>query len=173
MNLEDSVKRARKQLLIGNVVAIIVAIAVLNSLANPNSSRIWIGGFLVSVLFYYRGLRTYLALFRHQRSLQMASSLSMPIDFGIILMSIALVIAGSAVVMPEYFKVSSPTVGTCWISVKGTMRPVACWSDNAKFQTISIATSAELCDDEVFILNFKDNQFHCLALHEDLRSMLP
>ena len=92
----------------------------------------------------------------------------MPIDVGIILMSIGLVIAGSAVVTPEYFKVSSPTVGTCWASTGDSVQPVACWSDKAKFRTISIVTSADLCDGEVVLSpKFEGDGFTCLALHSD------
>jgi hypothetical protein len=168
MNFEEYVNRARKQLLIGNAVAIVAAIAVWNSLANPNSSYVWTGGFFVSGFCYYRGLRIYLTLFRYQRSLRRTFPALMPVDVGLILLSIGLVIAGSSALMPEYFKVSSPAVGTCWASDGEAVQPVACWSGKAKFRTISIVSSAELCDSEMVLPpKFEGDGFTCLTLHRD------
>jgi|688.fasta_scaffold1164775_1 hypothetical protein len=168
MAFEDYVIHGRKQLLIGDAVAIIAAIAVWNSLSNPNSSYVWTGGFLVAGFCYYRGLRIYLALYRYQRSFRGPFTALLPIDIGLILLSIGLVIAGSSVLMPEYFKVSSPSVGTCWASDGETVQPVACWSDQARFRTISIVTSAELCDTEMVLPpKFEGDGYTCLALHRE------
>lgn len=168
MAFEEFVVQARRWLLIGDAVAIFAAIAVWNSLANTNQSRIWTGGFLVAGLFYYRGLKIYRAYFGYRRSFEGPLTALLPIDIGLILMSAGLVIAGSVVLMPEYFRVTSPSVGTCWAQVGETVEPVACWSNQAKFRTISIVSNPESCGSDLILQpKFEGDEFTCLALHRD------
>jgi hypothetical protein len=167
MDFEEYVVQGRKQLLIGDVVAIIAAIAVWNSLSNPNSSYVWTGGFLVAGFCYYRGLRIYFTLFKYRRFFRGLFNSLPPIDIGLILLSVGLVIAASAVLLPEYSRVSTPSVGTCWASDGELVEPVACWSNHARYRTISIVTGPELCLSEMVLSpRFEGDGFTCLVVHD-------
>jgi len=58
----------------------------------------------------------------------------------------ALVIFSTSQIVPEYFRIDSPTIGTCWGAVdNGYYVPIACWSGNANLKTVDYAYAAESC----------------------------
>ena len=45
--------------------------------------------------------------------------------------------SSSSQIVPEYFRIDSPTIGTCWGAVdNGYFVPIACWSGNADLKTV-------------------------------------
>ena len=58
----------------------------------------------------------------------------------------ALVIFSTLQIVPEYFRIDSPTIGTCWGAVdNGYFVPIACWSGNADLKTVDYAYASESC----------------------------
>ena len=55
--------------------------------------------------------------------------------------------AGTAFILgPEYLRVNTPSVGTCWAKADGELyKPIACWSSEAVLKTVAYTNSASKC----------------------------
>ena len=85
---------------------------------------------------------------------------------GIAVTSLAIA-AGSALILgPEYLRVSTPSVGTCWAkSDEKEFKPIACWASDAILKTIAYSNSESNCPtntDWIFPPDSTDTRYFCL-----------
>jgi hypothetical protein len=146
MELDEIQYAGRIQLLIFIGALVVSSIATAIAIAQPGASILWVGGFLIVIFAAYRSARIYFSLFRLRRYLH-SSPLS-KIDFGLIAISGVLLIVVLFTLLPEFVRVQSPTQGTCWAETEESseyLSPVACWSGDAIFKTVSQASSPSGC----------------------------
>lgn len=152
MDLEDVRHAARIQLLISSAALAVSGIATGVAIASPSASRIWVGGFLVAAYTGYRSARLYWTVFRLRTFF--AKAVFRPTDIVVIGCAACLLALVAAVLAPEYFRVLTPTVGTCWTADPENdeaFAPIACWSDSALFRTVRQVARPELCQTPVIL----------------------
>ncbi len=75
----------------------------------------------------------------------------------------AVVLLSTSIVLPEYFHVSNPGVGTCLHDNGGLGSPVACWSTSADYKIVGYAaTSVECGTDWYFDPSTDESRFTCV-----------
>ena len=135
--------------------------AIFNTLSSTGSSVFWFGGFLVALLNWYRVGKVWLAVKKAGVNLFVGKR-------AVIAISAIVIVAGSTFTLgPEYLKVDSPSIGTCWAKKDGNaFSPVACWSSEAVFKTAAYAYSEADCPsftDWVFPPDQTDKRYFCLV----------
>lgn len=136
------------------------SIAIYVSISSTGSSVIWYGGCLVALLHWYRSGKVWLT------SKKAGFSIFRGIRAGIAVTSLAIA-AGSALILgPEYLRVSTPSVGTCWAkSDEKVFKPLACWASDAILKTIAYSNSESNCPtntDWTFPPDSTDTRYFCL-----------
>ena len=136
------------------------SVAIFNTLSTTGSNVFWFGGFLVAILNWYRGGKVWLAARKEQISLFVG------VRAFVAILALAIVAGSTFILGPEYLKVSSPSVGTCWAKTDGEeYRPIACWSSQVVVKTIAYAYSEVDCPssaDSVFPPDQTDKRYFCL-----------
>lgn len=132
--------RVQRQLLFGLTWWSASAIAMYLALSSPDSSLYWYGGAIGAFFHWYRAIRLF------QVTSQAGFSALMP-QHVVTLIATAIVIAFSTTkILPEYSRVDSPTMGTCWAETNDdSFSPVACWSKEALVKTIGFASNSDSC----------------------------
>lgn len=151
-------QKAINQLLFGLTWWSASAIAMYFALASVDRTIFWFGGALGALFHWYRVLK----LFEFGR-IQRIKFLDQK-EFLLIAATLIVVVGSASKIVPEYFRMDVPTVGTCWAH-KGLnfYTPIACWSDQASLKTIYYSKSAEGCGTwEVFGPKGRESQFTCL-----------
>jgi hypothetical protein len=116
------------------------AIAMYFALSTTGDSVYWFGGALGSLFHWYRAFRMINATHKAGAKPLIKK------EAVLIGVTAFLVIFSTATIVPEYFRIDSPTIGTCWGDVgKGYMAPVACWSSSAVEKTMAFADIPEEC----------------------------
>ena len=157
----DIRKKAFMQILFGLMWWLGSAIAMYFALSSTGKTYYWYGGALGSIFHWYRA-------FKMIRATQNVGAKTL-IKNEIVLISITflIVLVSTAKIVPEYFRVDSPTLGTCWSKADGDyLAPVACWSTNANVKTIALTNSAETCPSEstgYFDPSARESRFTCLV----------
>jgi hypothetical protein len=112
-------KKALLQVVYGFLWWAASAVAMFFALEATGSTLYYFGGALGSLFHWYRATKIYMVT----RSVGVKKIL--PIETLAILATAILVVGSSVLIVPEYFRISSPTVGTCWASLDDAFVPVA------------------------------------------------
>lgn len=166
MNTDEVQHAGRIQLLIFGGALIASSIATAFSIANPGSSRLWVGGFLVAGFAAYKAARIYFALFR-LRPVYGSAAIAKP-DLGLISLAVVLLVIISMTLLPEFIRVESPTTGTCWAEStmdSESLVPIACWSGDAILKTINHVSNPSQCPYDGYLkVNSSDGDYACLGI---------
>jgi hypothetical protein len=158
--LDEVMNIATRQLLIGLGWWSASSIALYISLGSSGSSVLWYGGCIAALFCWYRFGKilfiSKLVAFNFFKGARTA------IFFGVI----AVVGFTASYIGPEAMRVTDPGIGTCWAEVDSNgYSPIACWADEARYQTIALTQSEAACPgitEYVFPPNANDFQYHCL-----------
>lgn len=151
-------QRAYNQLLFGCAWWAGSSVAMYFALTSTGSSIYWYGGALAALFHWYRAFK----LINITREAGITSLIQREkVIIGLIL---ALVIFSTTKILPEYVRISSPGIGTCWKdSSGGMMSPVACWTAGTIYQTTGRADTAELCGTDFYLQpDATDSLYSCL-----------
>lgn len=154
-------QKATKQILFGLAWWVGSFIAMYFALQSTGNTVYWFGGALGALFHWYRAYKIF--------AISKTEKLPLFKQNDYILIAVTLVIAFASLgkIVPEYFRIDVPTIGTCWAKTDGGLySPVACWSNNAEAKTVSFAESAEACGtNSYFQPTAKEERYTCL---EDL-----
>jgi hypothetical protein len=136
------------------------SIAMAIALSMTGGTFYWYGGALGSLFHWYRAAKMINAT-------RKVGAKPLIKNEGILIgVTAVLVVVSTATIVPEYFRIDSPTIGTCWGATEGQlMSPVACWSPNASVKIIAYANTSNLCPSETtgfFDPSSRESQFTCL-----------
>ena len=155
--LYEARKRVTRMVLIGAGWWAAAAIAIALALSSTGSSIIWFGGLLVGITYWWRAFQLH--------KITVDTGLKPFIEkerqiFGGVL---AAVVISAFVLVPEYIRVESPTVGTCWAegSSEGYL-PVACWSSNATLKTVELVEDEDSCYSDYVFEESTEGLYTCL-----------
>lgn len=151
-------QRAFNQLLLGLAWWAGSSIAMYFALTSTGSSILWYGGALGALFHWHRAYK----LINATKQAGIASLIQREkVVIGIIIVLVAL---STVKIVPEYMRISTPGVGTCWKDADGTnLAPVACWSGGTIYKTIGLADSAELCGTEWYLKpDAMESRYTCL-----------
>lgn len=137
------------------------AVAMFVALQSTGDTFYYFGGALGSLFHWYRAIKMYLA------TKEVGASKLLPAEKALVGGAILVVLITSATIVPTYFKVSFPTVGTCWAEgeTENSMVPVACWGGNAVVKTVALVESTDDCPSEAtgyFDPSYRESQYTCL-----------
>ena len=133
-------KKAFLQILFGLLWWMGSAIAMFFALSSTGGTFYWYGGALGSLFHWYRA-------FTMINATRKAGAKALVKNEGILIgITAALVIFSTSHIVPEYFRVDSPTIGTCWGAIDNEYYgSVACWSGKAVLKTVDYAYASESC----------------------------
>ncbi len=137
------------------------AVAMFFALQSTGDTFYYFGGALGSLFHWYRAIRMYLA------TKEVGASNLLPAEKALVGGAILAVLITSATIVPTYFKVSSPTVGTCWAEgeTENMMAPVACWGENAIVKAVALVDAIDDCPFEAtkyFDPSYSESKYTCL-----------
>lgn len=151
---------AFRQLCIGLAWWSASSIAIYVSLSSTGSSVIWYGGCLVALFNWYRSGKVWLAAKKD------GFSIFIGVRAGIAIATLCLAAGTAFILGPEYLRVNTPSVGTCWAKEDGELyKPIACWSSEAVLKTIAYANSESNCPSNsewIFPPDSTDPNYICL-----------
>jgi hypothetical protein len=151
-------RKALWQVWIGLAWWIATSIAVAASLGTSAGSVLWFGGIFFAIFYWYRARKIYRANF------QVGIANFSLTDIGSVIFSVAIVLVSAVYVLPQYFLVANPGIGTC-LSQNNSEgnKPVPCWSSSAKFKIIGYANSGITCTEQWFMNpSSTESRFTCL-----------
>ena len=157
----DLREKAFRQIIFGFLWWLGSAIAMYFALASTGSTIYWYGGALGSLFHWYRAGKMISATY--------AAGAKTIVRREAIAIALSVLLVGVSIskIVPEYFRTSTPTVGTCWGKGKsGSYVPIACWSSNAVIKTIAFSTSSDTCppeSDGYFDPSERESRVTCLA----------
>ena len=150
--------QATRQILYGLAWWCGSAIAMYIALQSTGNTVYWFGGALGALFHWYRAYKIF--------EISRESKLPLFVKNDYILMAVTILIAiGSfSKIVPEYFRIDVPTIGTCWAEAEnGMFAPVACWSADAKFKAVSFANTAEACGtNSYFEPSARESRYTCI-----------
>ena len=154
-------QKATSQILFGLAWWVGSTIAMYVALQSTGTTVYWFGGALGALFHWYRAYKIF-TLSRIEKFALFKQS-----DYILITVTLLISFASVGKIVPEYFRIDVPTIGTCWAKADGGLyAPVACWSGNADVKTLSLANSAEACGtDSYFQPSARESRYTCL---EDL-----
>jgi len=134
------------------------AIAMYFALQSTGNSVYWFGGALGALFHWYRAYKIF--------EISRKSKLPLFVRNDYVLIAVTILIAMGSIgkIVPEYFRIDVPTVGTCWAETdNGMFAPVACWSADAKFKAVSFANTAEDCGtNSYFEPSARESRYTCI-----------
>ena len=149
-----------RQLVYGILWWLASAIAMYFALQSTRSTIYWYGGAIGSLFHWYRAFKLY-SLSKQQDFHILGSNQILLIVFAALL-----IVTSVKIEVPEYFRIQTPDIGTCWANGQNAMfAPVACWSGSARLQTTSYAETLEGCDSNAtsyFEPSDSESRFTCL-----------
>lgn len=152
--------RAYKQIIYGLLWWGASAIAMYFALMATGSTVYYFGGALGSLFHWYRAFKI------HQVTRSVGAKSLIQREKLLIGVTIFVVVISTLKIVPEYFRISTPGVGTCWApNSTGMEVPVACWSGNANVKALALEDSAEACPpeaDKYFSPSARESRFTCL-----------
>jgi hypothetical protein len=147
-----------KQLLLGLAWWSGSALAMYFALQSTGSTVYWYGGALGSLFHWYRVFK--IGTIAKNEKIRIFERNQL------ILMTVTalLVVISSSKIVPEYFRIQSPTVGTCWTETDNSKYvPVACWSSKVKAKTSSFSDTAEGCGAQAYFdPSTRESRYTCL-----------
>jgi 4-hydroxybenzoate polyprenyltransferase len=122
------------------------AIAMYFALQSTGNTVYWFGGALGALFHWYRAYKI----------VEISRKSKLPLfvknDYVLIVVTLLIAIGSFSKVVPEYFRIDAPTIGTCWAEAgDGLFAPVACWSAQAHFKAVSFANSAAACGTSSYV----------------------
>jgi O-antigen/teichoic acid export membrane protein len=151
-------QQATKQILYGLAWWSGSAVAIYFALQSTGTAIYWFGGALGALFHWYRAFKIF--------EIAKKSKLPMFLKADYILMGFTLIVVltSSSKIVPEYFRIDVPTIGTCWAQSKDNKyAPVACWSAEAKYKTVRLADSEEACGSSLYFEpSANESRFTCL-----------
>jgi hypothetical protein len=155
--LYDARKRVTRMLLIGAGWWGAAAIAIAVALSSTGSSILWFGGFLVAATYWWRAFKI------HQLTVEAGLKTFVDKEKQILGGVLAAVLISAFALVPEYLKIESPAIGTCWAeTTSDNFAPVACWSSNAVLKTVDIVGSESECYSDFFFEPGIENLYTCV-----------
>lgn len=155
---EEEMGTATKQLLIGVAWWSASSVALYIALAIPGSSALWYAGWFAALFYWYKFGKILLA--HKPEASNFFKGTRNTIFFGVV----AVVCISALYIGREALRVIRPSIGTCWAG-QVEVKPVACWSDKAKYQTIATAQDDSECpsDDDYSVRPDLDEwTYHCM-----------
>ena len=139
-------QRAYNQLLFGLAWWAGSSIAMYFALTSTGSSFYWYGGALGALFHWHRAYK----LINATKQAGITSLIQREkVVIGII---VVLVAFSTVKIVPEYMRITTPGVGTCWKDADGTnLTPVACWSSGTLYKTVGYGDSPEQCGTEWYL----------------------
>ena len=123
-------QKAFKQIIYGFCWWSASAIAMYFAMQSTNSSVYWYGGALGALFHWYRAFKLISATRKFGAKALIQNEI---ILIGVV--ALVVFVSGSKII-PEYFRIDTPTLGTCWAETdSGSYAPVACWSSNASIKS--------------------------------------
>jgi hypothetical protein len=133
------------------------AIAMYVAMQSTGGTTYWYGGALGALFHWYRAFKMLSA------TRAAGFNTLMKNEKLFVGATVAIVLFTSVTIMPEFLRIESPTVGTCWADVYGDMlAPVACWSNNVTAKTIFSTNSPSECPGLYLEPSEGQSQFMCL-----------
>ena len=133
-------QKAFQQIIFGLCWWAASAIAMYIAMQSTNPSVFWYGGALGALFHWYRAFKMITAT---QKLGAKALIQSEVILVGIV--ALVVLVSGSKII-PEYFRMDVPTIGTCWAEAdSGNYVPVACWSGSARYKASFFSESETSC----------------------------
>jgi hypothetical protein len=150
--------QATKQLLYGLAWWVASAVAVFIALGSTGGTVYWFGGAIGALFHWYKAYKLIMT------SKEGGAKTLVNNDGLIIAAIIAVVVFSSLKLVPEYQRIETPTLGTCWADTDDNLTvPVACWSSNASTKTIGFAYTAESCNGDYYLEPMaRESRFTCL-----------
>jgi hypothetical protein len=150
--------QASKQMLYGLAWWAASSIAVYLALGATGGTIYWFGGAIGALFHWYRAFKLI------ETSKRGGAKTFVNNDGLIVAVILIVVMFSSAKLIPEYLRISTPTVGTCWADTEDDFTSaVACWSSSATTQTIGFAYSAESCLGDYYLEpTSRESRFTCL-----------
>jgi hypothetical protein len=151
-------QRAFNQMLFGLCWWAGSSIAMYFSLTSTGSSFYWYGGALAALFHWYRAYK----LISATKQAGITSLIQREkIVIGVI---IVFVVFSTAKVVPEYIRITTPEIGTCWKGTNGDMlTPVACWASGEIYTTVGFGDSEGQCGTDYYLQpDATDARFTCL-----------
>jgi hypothetical protein len=151
-------QQATKQILYGLAWWSGSAVAMYFALQSTGTAVYWFGGALGALFHWYRAFKIF----------EITKKSKLPIflktDYVLIVFTLIVVLTSSSKIVPEYFRIDVPTIGTCWAqSTDNSYAPVACWSSEAKYKTINLTDSEEACGSSLYFEpSASESRFTCL-----------
>ena len=133
-------QQAFKQIVYGLLWWMGSAVAMYFALAATGETTYWFGGAIGSLFHWYRA-------FKMISATKKAGAKPLVRNEAILfIVTAVLVISSTVTIVPEYIRIDSPTIGTCWADTENNyMVPVACWSNRAIAKAVSLESSVESC----------------------------
>lgn len=118
----------------------------------------WYGGALGSLFHWYRAFKMIRA------TQQVGAKPLVQREAVVIGITAFIVFFTSYTIIPEYFRMQTPTIGTCWTTASSEdFMVTACWSSNAEFKTTSYEYSADYCDTNWYLKpSLDESRYGCL-----------
>lgn len=152
-------EKAFMQIIFGLLWWLGSAVAMYFALASTSDNMIyWYGGALGSLFHWYRAFK----LIRASQQIGAQSLVQREkIVIGVIIFSI---IFSSLKIVPEYFRITNPEIGTCWKeSSVDILTPVACWAGGKIYRTVGFSDSEAKCGTDYYLKpDVIDARFTCL-----------
>ena len=153
-------RKAFMQVIYGLAWWLASATAMYFAMTSTGDSIYWFGGAIGSLFHWYRAFKMITATY------QVGAKKILRNEAILITVTLVIAMSSAAKIVPEYFRMDSPTVGTCWSERdSNALVPVACWSPNVSLKTIDFADSAEACpsiSDGYFDPDARESRYTCV-----------
>ena len=155
----DIRQKAFMQIIYGLLWWLGSAVAMYFALASTSDNMIyWYGGALGSLFHWYRAFKLIKA------TQQMGAKSLVQRELVLIGITAFVIFFTSYTIIPEYFRIDTPSVGSCWFTnPDDQMVTIACWSNDAEFKTLAMEDSEDACMTDWFIRpGGRMNQYACI-----------
>jgi hypothetical protein len=154
-------EKAFRQIIFGLLWWVGSSIAVAVAMSMTGDAIYWFGGALGSLFHWYKAAKMINA------TRKVGAKVLIRKEAILIGVTALLVFVSVGKIVPEYLRITTPTVGTCWGTTQGQlMAPVACWSSAATNKTVAFASSSDFCPSVstgFFDPSSRETRFTCLT----------
>ena len=137
------------------------SIAMYFALTAKGSTTYWYGGALGALFHWYRAFKM------RKATLQVGAKSFVRNEILLITFTLIVVLFTTVKIAPEWMRVSTPTIGTCWAPTAFSHEtPVACWSHDADMKTVALVENSSQCPAEAtnyFSPSDRESQYTCLV----------
>ena len=164
-------QKAFRQIIYGLLWWLASATAMYFAMTSAEPTVYWYGGAIGSLFHWYRAFNMINA------TTKAGAKPLIKKEAILIAVTVLLVAFSTLKIVPEYFRIETPTIGTCWAnSDKGKVwadsdvskvAPVACWSSKAIAKVEAFSDSIETCpttSDGYFGPSARESRYSCLSI---------